>query len=99
MIVIAGTVRVRSERREEAVRVALAMAKASSAEPGCHAYRFSADLVDPSTFYLFEEWEDEAALGRHFATEHMAAFRRAIPDLVAGPPAIRRYEVTSAAAM
>ena len=92
MIVIAGTVPVRPDRRAEAVRVAVAMAEATRAEPGCVTYRFAADLV-------FEEWEDEAALARHFATAHMAAFRRALPELVAGPSAIRRYVVERAAAM
>ena len=99
MIVIAGTVPVRPDRRAEAVRVAVAMAEATRAEPGCVTYRFAADLGDPNTFLVFEEWEDEAALARHFATPHMAEFRRALPELVAGPAAIRRYVVERAAAM
>src|SRR6185503_126047 len=41
MIVIAGTVRIRPERRDDAIRHALAMAEASRAEAGCVAYRFS----------------------------------------------------------
>ena len=93
MIVVAGTVRVKAEKRETAVRAALAMAEATRAEPGCLTYRFSADLADPMTFSIFEEWADEEALARHFATEHMAAFRRAIPDVVAGPAVIKRYVV------
>ena len=99
MIVVAGTVRVRPERRAEAVRVAVAMAEATRAEPGCLSYRFAADLGDPDTFLVFEEWEDEAALARHSATEHMATFRRAVPELVAGPMAIRRYVVERVAEM
>ena len=39
MIVVAGTVRVRPERREEGVRLALEMAEATRAEAGCLAYR------------------------------------------------------------
>jgi len=99
VIVIAGTVPVRPDRRAEAVRAAVAMAEATRAEPGCVTYRFAADLGDPDTFLVFEEWEDEAALARHFTTAHMAAFRRALPELVAGPSAIRRYVVERAAAM
>ena len=99
MIVIAGTVRVRSERRDEAIGAMLEMADATRGEPGCLSYRFSADLTDRSTFFLFEEWESEDALARHFRTAHMEAFRRRIPDLAAGPSAIRRYEVASVAPM
>ena len=50
MIVIAGSVAVRPERREEAVRVACTMATATRKEPGCVSYRFSADLDDPNYF-------------------------------------------------
>ena len=99
MIVVAGAVRVRPERRAEAVRVAVAMAEATRAEPGCLSYRFAADLGDPNTLLVFEEWEDDASLARHFETEHMASFRRAVPDLVAGPAAIRRYVVDQVATM
>ena len=99
MIVIAGSVRVKAEKREAAVRAALTMAEATRAEPGCLTYRFSADLADPTTFLIFEEWEDDEALARHFASAHMEAFRRAIPDLVAGPAAIKRYVVERAEPM
>lgn len=99
MIVIAGSVAVRPERRDEAVRVACTMAAATRTEPGCVTYRFSADLDDPNVLLIFEEWESEEALARHFQTPHMAAFREALPGLLAGVPALRRYVVASAAAM
>ena len=97
MIVIAGTVRVRPGRREEAMRAARAMVAATRAEPGCRHYRFYADLEDPEIFFLFEEWDSEAALAAHFQSEHMRVFQQQLPGLVAGPPQIRRYEVQAAA--
>ena len=85
-------------RREDALRIAQAMVRATSAEEGCRHYRFYADVDDPESFFLFEEWESDAALARHFESEHMrspagdpGAPRRAAPD--------RRYEVGSARAM
>jgi len=96
MIVIAGSVRVRPEARERAIQVALEMAAATQKEAGCRAYRFSADLTEPTLFYLHEEWDDAGALTRHFATPHMATFQAALPGLLAGPPTITRFEVTSA---
>ena len=99
MIVIAGSVRIKAEARAAAVRAALAMAEATRREAGCCAYRFSSDLADPMVVYIHEEWESAEALERHFATPHMAEFRGRLPELVAGPAAIMRYEVTSAAAM
>jgi quinol monooxygenase YgiN len=99
MIVIAGSVAVRPERREEAARVARTMAEATRKEAGCVTYRFSADLDDPNVMLIFEEWESEEALARHFETAHMAAFREALPGFLAGMPALRRYVVSSVAPM
>ncbi len=99
MIVIAGSVKIKPEHREEASRVALEMARATQAEKGCLSYRFSSDLADPSLFFLFEEWESPEHLGAHFETEHMRAFLERLPKLVAEPPSIRRYVVESVAPM
>ena len=99
MIVIAGRVAVKPERREEALRVARAMAEATRREAGCRAYGFHADLEDPNVFFVFEEWEDEEALARHFQTEHMAAFRRQLPGLLAAPPVLTCYTVAAAKPM
>ena len=96
MIVIAGTVKVRPDRRDRAVAAALRVAEATRGEPGCVSYRFSSDLADPSLFLIFEEWESDEALARHFETPHLKAFRGEMPDLVAGAPALRRYAVESA---
>jgi quinol monooxygenase YgiN len=99
MIVIAGKVAVRPERRHEAVRAALAMADATRKEEGCIAYQFSSDLADPNTILVFEEWENDEALARHFQTEHMRVFREQLARLLAGPPAIRRYSIESVSVM
>lgn len=99
MIVVAGKVAIRPERREDAIRAALAMAEATRKEAGCLTYQFSADLADPSTILIFEEWESDEALTRHFQTEHMRVFRAGLPQLLAGPPSIKRYAVASVSAM
>ena len=96
-IFVAGSVRIKPEQREAAVRAALAMADATRREPGCRAYRFSADLSDPAVFYIHEEWDSAEALTRHFETAHMAEFNRHLPAFLAGTPEITRFEVAAAA--
>jgi quinol monooxygenase YgiN len=93
MIIIAGTAQVRPEKREAAVAAALKMAQATQAENGCLAYNFYADLEAATTFFVFEVWENEAALTQHFETPHMAEFRQQLPDLLAGEMDIKRYDV------
>lgn len=95
MIVIAGNVTVKPETRDQWMQVAMTMSRASEAEDGCVTYRFYQDLEDPDLMLLFEVWESEEALEAHFKTEHMAEYRSRIPDLVAGPSKLTRYEVSS----
>lgn len=95
MIVIAGSVHIRPDARERAVTVALEMVAATRKEAGCRAYRFSADLADPTLFYVHEEWESAEALAAHFQTPHMGTFRAALPGLLAGPTEIARFEVSA----
>jgi len=99
MIVVAGKVSVKPEARADAVAAAERMAKATRAEPGCISYGFFSDVADPNTILIFEEWEDAAALERHFATPHMAAFAAEIPRFVAGAAVIKRYVVESVSSM
>ena len=95
MIVISGTIPVKAETREKAAQLALEMAKATQAEAGCLFYNFYADLADPNVFRIFEEWESEEALGKHFQTDHMAKFIKEIPGLVSGPIDAKKYTVSA----
>jgi quinol monooxygenase YgiN len=99
MIVIAGTIHLRPGTRADALRVARVMETATRAEPGCRQYRFYADADDPDVLFLFEEWDSDDALARHFQTAHMHEFQTHIPNLVAGPPTLKRYEVSTATPM
>jgi quinol monooxygenase YgiN len=99
MIVIAGTIPVKPEHQEEARQLAIQMAKATQAEAGCVQYQFYADLADPNTFFIFEEWESDDALALHFKTEHMKTFQQQMPKILAGKINVKRYTVQSAASL
>jgi quinol monooxygenase YgiN len=99
MIVIAGTIPIKSEHREEAHKLALWMAEETRKEAGCLAYAFYADLADPNTFFIFEEWESDEALSRHFQTEHMKKFQQQAPNILAGKVNAKKYTVESASSL
>jgi quinol monooxygenase YgiN len=68
----------------EAIRGALVeMEKAGRAEAGCHDYTFCQEIGDPSHLRIVEFWESMGALRAHFATPHMAKFRK---SLAGAPP-------------
>lgn len=97
MIVIAGSVAVKPETRDEAVEALLKMAAASQAEDGCVTYKFAADLADPNVIVVLEVWESAEILERHFATPHMAEFTAELGKIVAGDANVIRYEISASA--
>ncbi len=43
-------------------------------EPDCERFDFSVDPNDPSRFFLYEIYKDEAAFQTHLASDHYANF-------------------------
>ena len=75
MILVLGTVRLAPDKLEAARPAMRKMVEASRAEPGCIAYGYAQDVLDPETIHVVEKWRDRGALKAHFATEHMAEWR------------------------
>ena len=48
---------------------------------------------DPGLIHICESWADRAALDRHFATDHIAQWRAAWPELGIGERNLALYEV------
>ncbi len=95
MIVIAGTATIQPEYWDEAVERSQQMVAATEAEEGCISYRFYVDPTARNTFFIFEEWENEQALARHFQTPHLQSFSAYLAQIVADKTAIKRYEVAT----
>ena len=97
MIIIAGTFSIDPTKREKALEIAQGLCTASEAEPGCISYSIYADPHDPAQFFIFEEWQDEAALEAHFQTPHMADFQPQFSSIgVTDFSGIKRYNATPA---
>jgi len=94
MLIIAGTFRIAKERREETLAAARDMMAETRKEPGCHAYRFTADIDDPTLLHLYERWESEEVLRAHFATPHMARFQVTLGALRPQVVEIAKYEIS-----
>jgi len=95
MLVIAGTITVAPADRDAAIAAALAISSPTREEPGCISYGFSADLLDPAKFRLFEEWRSQEDLDLHFATPHMADFLDALGAIQVTESTITKYKITS----
>ncbi len=58
------------ENVAEAERTLIALRDASRAEAGCITFDVSRSIEDETAFVLYEEWNDQAALDVHYATDH-----------------------------
>jgi quinol monooxygenase YgiN len=78
MIIIAGTIDLDPEQREAALEAGKPHAAATRAQKGCIDYVWSADNLVPGRVYVFERWEDEESLRKHFEGEHYLNMRKTI---------------------
>jgi quinol monooxygenase YgiN len=80
VIIIAGTVDVDPERREEALAAGCVHMTETRKLAGCLDYVWSADPLTPGRIYILERWESQEALAKHFESPHYLAMR----DTIAG---------------
>jgi len=64
-VIVAGTVDLAPEQREQAIRDAKPLIDEALAEPGCMAYEWTFDPFDAGRVHVFEQWESEETLSEH----------------------------------
>lgn len=96
MLLIVGTIRLSAPNLPDALPAMKRMVEASRAEAGCVEYGYAQDLFDAGLIHVKEIWTDQAALDRHFASDHIAEWRAAWPALGIRDRDLRVYEVGEA---
>ena len=76
MVVVIGEFRLAAEHASAAFPATSRVIAASRDEPGCLAYCYAEDVLEPGLFRVTEAWENRAALHAHFATGHMRDWQR-----------------------
>lgn len=76
MIVVRGSFRLPPDGRAEARQAMLQVIELTRDEPGCLAYSYAEDVSESGLFRVYEEWQDRAALDRHFTTPHMRQWQQ-----------------------
>ena len=94
MLLIVGTIRLPPDRLDHARPVMARMISASRAEDGCEEYSYAEDVLEPGLIHVKELWRDQATLDRHFASEHIAAWRSTWPNLGVTDRNLRVYDVS-----
>jgi autoinducer 2-degrading protein len=76
MICVAVTYVIQQGHEEEAVGLFHQLARATRNEPGCRLYLVHRSPTDPRRFFLYEQYDDQAALDAHRAAAHFEQFAK-----------------------
>ncbi|HEX7132118.1 MAG TPA: putative quinol monooxygenase [Iamia sp.] len=95
-LVISGSIVIDPDQVPRARELLAPLLVATRAEPGCIAYGFYADLDEPGTFRVYEEWESAEANAEHSASAHLAEFMAGVAELDVRHVRLDRYEVAGA---
>ena len=81
--VVAALWRARDGEEERIRELIEIMTPLSRDEPGCRFYQAHRSTDDPRLFFLYEQYDDDAAYEAHMATEHFQKYVKAeaIPRL------------------
>ena len=93
MLLIVGTIRIRSESVESARADMAQVISVSRAEDGCQEYCYAEDVLDRGLIHVTEVWRDQASLDRHAVSGHVALYRTALQKFGVSGRALRIYEV------
>lgn len=93
MLLIVGTVRLPPENLSDARPVMRRMVESSRGEVGCIEYGYAEDIFDAGLIHVKEMWSNQAALDRHFASDHIANWRAAWSALGIHDRDLRVYDV------
>ena len=75
MLILSVNLRVPKADQEKLRPEMEKVVQASRKEPGCLAYSYGFDLLEPDIIRVFEIYKDEAALKSHGESEHFKAWR------------------------
>ena len=85
---IAAKLTLKADKADAFIVAVKPLIAASRAEPGCISYTLYRNPHEPTAFFFFEEWKDQAAIDFHFATPHFKDFGDKIKDMIVGSPEI-----------
>lgn len=92
-ILISAQIDLDPAQREAALLSGQKWIDAALEQPGCIHYDWSADLNNPARVNVFEEWESEEALAKHFDGPAYAGMRDHIGGFGLTGAASRKYRV------
>ena len=93
MIVVSAMISIAEGKGDEYAAEFATLAPLVRKDPGCLTYVLHRMIGSPDRFFVFEQYEDEAAIKYHVSTPHFLAYRERTAHLVTGRD-VGRWQVT-----
>ncbi len=90
---VVARIKANAETVSEVRELLCSLVEPTRKESGCITYELLQNTEDPTDFTFVEEWESEAALASHAASDHLKAIGPKLRPVVTEPPDIRTYSV------
>ena len=84
MIIVNANLPVKEEKKDEVIKQAETLIKASRTHEGNISYNLYRDVLDDSLIFI-EKWESQEALQAHMQTPEFIEFGENIKECVTGP--------------
>lgn len=92
-IVLAGRYKIKPEKRERFLELAMAGVEATRQESGNISYAFFEEVGIPNSFFYFEEWKSRDALMAHLKQPYIVPLLDEFADLIETDADIKIYDV------
>jgi len=76
MICVAVTYLMKQGTENEAIELFTKLAPETRREPGCRMYEVHRSTTNPRQFFLYEQYQDQAALDAHRAAPHFEKYAK-----------------------
>ena len=88
---VVARIKAKPEKVGEVRELLRGLVEPTRKESGCISYELLQNTKDPTDFTVVEEWESEAALASHAASDHLKAIGPKLQPVVEEAPDIRTY--------
>ena len=92
MIMLGATIKAKPGKELQLIDVFKRLAVEVQQEEGCLTYLFNQNKKDPTTFLVYEQYVDQAALDAHANSEHFKTIGKEMGEFRDGRPALVFYE-------
>ncbi|HKO59945.1 MAG TPA: putative quinol monooxygenase [Pyrinomonadaceae bacterium] len=90
---VVARIKAKPDKVQEVRDALIGLVDPTRGEQGCIVYELLQNTEDPTDFTFVEEWESDAALATHAASDHIKETREKLKGIVGGATDIRTYTV------